>query len=207
MTYSLNDITELETRFRANLINSLGGFKSLVLVGTKSPQGNENLATFNSLFHIGANPALCGIIIRPNEEKENTLGNIINTRQYTLNHVLPSFYRQAHQCSAKYPPGVSEFAEVGLTPEYMDGIFAPFVHESKIKFACEQVSKTDIDLNGTFLIIGKIIKVILPENVLQPDGFIDLEQAETVTCSGLDSYHTTRRLERLPYAKADGERK
>ena len=35
------------------------------------------------------------------------------------------------------------------------------------------------------------------------DGFIDLEKANTVTCSGLDSYHTTSRLARLSYAKPD----
>jgi flavin reductase (DIM6/NTAB) family NADH-FMN oxidoreductase RutF len=201
MTFNQQDISLLETRYRSHFINSLGGFKSLVLIGTKSKEGNENLATFSSLFHLGANPALCGIIIRPNKEEQNTLGNILHTKQYTINHVLPSFYEKAHQCSAKYPPGVSEFKSVGLTPEYDNDISAPFVMESKIKFACELESKTNIELNGTFLIIGKIIKVVVPEIWIQPDGFIDLELAETVTCSGLDSYHLTQKLSRLPYAK------
>ena len=105
MIYSNDDINGFEKRFRANFINSLGGFKSLVLIGTKSKSGNENLATFSSLFHLGANPALCGIIIRPNEEKQNTLGNIVSTKYYTINHVTPAFYKQAHQCSARYPEG------------------------------------------------------------------------------------------------------
>ncbi|MFN9999166.1 MAG: flavin oxidoreductase, partial [bacterium] len=85
-------LTQMERRFRANLVNSLGGFKSLVLVGTISSKGNENLAPFSSLFHLGANPALCGLIFRPGEPGENTLGNILHTQQYTINHVLPSFY-------------------------------------------------------------------------------------------------------------------
>jgi flavin reductase (DIM6/NTAB) family NADH-FMN oxidoreductase RutF len=198
-----NDIIALETRYRANFINSLGGFKSLCLIGTKSKQGNENLATFSSLFHLGANPSLCGIIIRPNEEKQNTLGNIIATKHYTINHVLPSFFKQAHQCSAKYEEGESEFEKVGLTTEYLDDITAPFVRESKIKFACEFVQKIDIELNGTFLIIGKIIYVHVPNEVIMQDGFIDLEKAETLTCSGLDSYHVTKKLGRLSYAKAN----
>ena len=37
------------------------------------------------------------------------------------------------------------------------------------------------------------------------DGFIDLEKAETITCIGLDSYHTTRKIARLSYAKVDKE--
>ena len=205
MIYNQNDIENLETRFRANLINSIGGFKSVVLIGTKSPQNNDNLAIFSSLFHIGANPAYCGIIIRPNQEKQNTLGNIINTRQFTINHISSAFYKSAHQCSAKYEDGISEFEKVGLTPQYIDFIKAPFVEESKIKFACELVQKTNIELNDTTLIIGKIIKIIVPEEYILNDGFIDLEEAGTITCSGLDSYHTTHKLARLSYAKVDRE--
>ena len=203
MTNNTNDILNLETRYRANFINSLGGFKSVVLIGTKSENGNENLAIFSSLFHLGANPALCGIVVRPNEEKENTLGNIIRTKHYTINHISPSFYKQAHQCSAKYKEGESEFKKVGLTHQFIDEIYAPFVQESKVKFACEFVQKIDIPLNGTFLIIGKIIKTIVPKEFINEDGFINLEQAETITCSGLDSYHITKQIARLSYAKVD----
>ncbi len=199
------DILNLETRYRANFVNSLGGFKSFTLIGTKSPEGNNNLTAFSSLFHIGANPAICGLIIRPNEPRQNTLGNILNTKSYTINQVLPEFYKKAHQTSAKYDEGVSEFDEVGLTAEFSNGIYAPFVKESKIKFACELVQKIDIELNGTTLIIGKIIQIIVPDELIGEDGYIDLDKAETVTCSGLDSYHTTRRLGRLSYAKVGKE--
>ena len=201
MIYNLNDIADFETKFRANFINSLGGFKSVVLIGSKSSIGNENLAVFSSLFHLGANPALCGIVVRPNEIKQNTLGNILNTKQYTVNHIMPSFLKKAHQCSAKYDEGISEFREVGLQAEYIDEINAPFVRESKLKFGCEFVQKIDIELNSTFIIIGKIVKVIVPGEMILPDGFVDIEKLETITCSGLDSYHTTKKIARLSYAK------
>lgn len=205
MIFNHKEIANLETRYRGNFINSLGGFKSVALIGTRSNVGNENLAIFSSLFHLGANPALCGIIIRPNEEKQNTLGNIVSTKHYTINHILPSFYKQAHQCSAKYEEAESEFKKVGLTPEYFEDVTAPFVKESKIKFACEMVQKIDIELNGTYLIIGKIVKTIVPDEFINTDGFINLEQAGTITCSGLDSYHTTNKIARLSYAKVDRE--
>ena len=203
MILNHESIPALEKRYRANLINSLGGFKSLVLVGTRNEDGSENLATFSSLFHLGADPALCGIILRPAVPDRNTLENILQQQQYTLNHVLPSFYQQAHQCSAKYPPGESEFAATGLTALYEEDIRAPFVAESRIRFACSLEQMTPVELNGTRLVIGRIILIRVPDEYLGEDGFIDLEKAETVTCSGLDSYHTTRRLGRLSYAKAD----
>lgn len=205
MILNNEEIINLEQRYRANFINSLGGFKSLVLVGTKSLQGNDNLTAFSSLFHLGANPALCGIVVRPNEIKQNTFGNILNTKSYTINHVLPEFFKPAHQTSAKYDEGRSEFVEVGLNPEFHEGIYAPFVKESVVKFACEFIQKIDIELNGTYIIIGKIIKIIVPDECILTDGFIDLEKAKTVTCSGLDSYHTTQKLARLSYAKVGKE--
>lgn len=90
-----------------------------------------------------------------------------------------------------------------MHPEYRFDFDAPFVRESHIKFACELVQKTDIELNGTTLLMGKITHLTVPEEFIVSDGFIDLEQAETVTCSGLDSYHTTQKIERLSYAKKD----
>ena len=201
MIIDSNDLLNLERTYRANLINSLGGFKSLVLIGTKSQEGNENLALFSSFFHIGANPALCGIIVRPGEPRQNTLGNILTLKQYTINHVTPEFYQQAHQSSAKYAAGDSEFDKVGLQAEYIGDVPAPFVGQSGIKFACELVQKTEIELNGTTLIIGKIIKIIVPDGVLQADGYVDIEAAGTITCSGLDSYHTTQKIARLSYAQ------
>ena len=59
----------------------------------------------------------------------------------------------------------------------------------------------DIQINNTTLIIGEIVQIYVPEDCMYEDGFIDLEKANTVTCSGLDSYHKTIQLDRLSYAK------
>jgi len=45
----------------------------------------------------------------------------------------------------------------------------------------------------------------VPQDCLEEDGFISLEKANTITCSGLDSYHKTIQLDRLSYAKSDRE--
>jgi flavin reductase (DIM6/NTAB) family NADH-FMN oxidoreductase RutF len=193
----------MEQRYRAAFINSLGGFKSVILVGTADAAGATNLAIFNSLFHIGANPPLCGLIFRPDSVERHTLSNIEATGFYTVNHIRPEFYKQAHQTSARYPKEQSEFEASGLNPEYWEGFHAPFVAESVVKFGLQMREKHELQINGTILMIGEIKHVILPDGVIQQDGFVDIEQAGTVTCSGLDSYHTTKRLARLSYAKPD----
>jgi flavin reductase (DIM6/NTAB) family NADH-FMN oxidoreductase RutF len=197
------DILEMETRFRASFINSLGGFKSVIMIGTKNSVGQENLAIFNSLIHIGANPALCAFIVRPDVSPRHTLENIIETGYYTINHLNENIYKQAHQTSARYDRNTAEFEAVGLNKMYEADFFAPFVEESKIRLGCEFVQKINIELNGTTLIIGKIVQVSIPENCMLEDGFVDIEKAGSLTVSGLDSYHATQKLARLSYAKVN----
>jgi flavin reductase (DIM6/NTAB) family NADH-FMN oxidoreductase RutF len=195
----------LDKNKRVHLINSLGGFKSVALVGTSDNEGNNNLAIFSSIFHIGANPPLIGLIFRPSPPERDTYNNIIKTSYFTLNHVNESIFKQAHQTSARYDQGDSEFEKTGLTPDYKDHFFAPYVAESKIQLGIEFKEKVPISVNNTTLIIGEIIQIYIPEDSLNEDGFVDIEKANSITCSGLDSYHKTVQLDRLSYAKPNLE--
>lgn len=200
-----SQIEQLEKQERVHLINSLGGFKSVALVGTVDKNGNENLAIFSSFFHIGANPPLIGMIFRPSPPERDTLHNILETGCYTINHINESIYKQAHQTSARYDTAISEFDATNLKSEYKNDFFAPFVAESNIQLGIEFKEKIEISANNTIMIIGEIIQIYIPENCLQNDGYIDLEKANTITCSGLDSYHKTLQLDRLSYAKPNKE--
>ena len=203
--FTSETLLDLEKHERAHLINSLGGFKSLALVGTSDSKGNTNLAVFSSVFHVGANPPLIGLIFRPSPPERNTYSNIIETGFYTINHVNETIYKQAHQTSARYDKEISDFEITGLTPEYKDAFFSPYVAESNIQLGIEFKEKIDLTINNTTLIIGEIKHIYFPENCLSKDGFVDIEKANTVTCSGLDSYHKTVQLDRLSYAKPNKE--
>jgi flavin reductase (DIM6/NTAB) family NADH-FMN oxidoreductase RutF len=115
--YTLKDILAFDQRYRATFINSLGGFKSLALIGTRNKEGLSNVAIFNSLLHIGANPPLFGFIIRPDSVERHTLNNILETSEFTVNHVREDFYKQAHQTSARYSNTTSEFEAANLEEE------------------------------------------------------------------------------------------
>ena len=195
----------LDKNKRVQLINSLGGFKSVSLIGTSDLDGNENLAIFSSIFHIGANPPLIGLIFRPSPPERNTYNNIIDTGFYTINHINESIYRQAHQTSARYDESESEFEITNLKPEYKDNFFAPYVAESNIQLGIEFKEQITIPINNTTMIIGEITQIYIPENCLSEDGFVDIEKANSITCSGLDSYHKSVQLDRLSYAKPNQE--
>ena len=201
MQITSEQIEQLETRYRANLINSLGGFKSVVLIGTHGANGIDTLAIFNSIFHLGANPALCGFIVRPDVSPRHTLQNILETKYFTVNHVNEKIYKNSHQTSARYDASISEFDEAKLTRQFIEGFSAPFVEESYLKFGCEFQQKIDIEINGTSMIIAKIVSIEYPKEALMEDGYIDLEIAGSLAGNGLDGYHITEEVGRLTYAK------
>jgi flavin reductase (DIM6/NTAB) family NADH-FMN oxidoreductase RutF len=194
-------IESWERFYRANFINCLSGFKPVSLLGTINRQGQTNLGVFSNIIHIGADPAMVGYINRPREAAPHTITNIESSGFYTINHIHFSFLEQAHQASAKYPEGISEFDKVGLSPEFREGFPAPFVRESVVKYALSLQEIIPVKINGTFLVIGKIETVFLAEGLLQQDGFIDLQKAGSVCSNGLDGYYATNPLGRFRYAK------
>lgn len=200
---SKTHLEQLEKRQRTKLINSISGFKSLNLIGTINEACVSNLAIFNSVVHLGAHPALIGFIARPDSVERHTLENIEKMKYYTINHVSQTIYRQAHQTSARYPAGQSEFEEAGLTADYKNSFIAPYVKESAIQMGMEFKQRVDIDLNGTSLIIGEVVQLYFPANCLCQDGYLDIEKGGTLAGSSLDGYHETRRVARLSYAKPD----
>ena len=200
-TYNNKEIESWEHFYRANFINSLTGFKSVNLIGTVNELGQTNLGIFSSIVHIGSNPPLVGYINRPVKAAPHTLANIQATGVYSINHIHPSFVQLAHQTSAKYEAGISEFEEVGLTPEFRENIAAPFVKESSIKYALSLQQIIPIELNDTFLVIGKIISIQIDNDIVSEDGFLHLDKAASICSNGIDGYYTTGLIKRYSYAK------
>nr|WP_175453087.1 flavin reductase family protein [Microbulbifer yueqingensis] len=197
------DLDRLEKGFRVNLVNSLSGFKSANLIGTADPAGHTNLAMFSSVVHLGANPPLIAFINRPDSVERHTLENILVTGWFTVNQVNSDIWQRAHQTSARYPREVSEFDATGLATAPCPVCPAPFVAESRLRYACRLVEHQTLQVNGTVMVIGEIEYLETDGAAVAEDGYIDIERLGTVAVSGLDSYHRTRRLDRLRYAKPD----
>ncbi|MDZ4757949.1 MAG: flavin reductase [Bacteroidota bacterium] len=204
-SYSISDIASWERFYRANFINSLTGLKSVNLIGTVNEQGQTNLAIFSSIVHVGSNPALIGYINRPVKAAPHTIANIKATGIYTINHINPLIIQKAHQTSAKYEAGISEFEKVGLTSEFKKNIIAPFVKESSIKYALSLQEIIPIKLNDTFLVIGKVISIQIEKDIIAEDGFLHLDKANSICSNGVDAYYTAELIERYEYAKPDIE--
>jgi flavin reductase (DIM6/NTAB) family NADH-FMN oxidoreductase RutF len=190
---------ELEARVRARLINCLSGVKNATLVGTKSKEGLANVAVFSSVFHLGADPALMGIVFRP--VPGDTLKNILESKSFTLNHLSSSFSQSIHHTSARFEE--SEFSECGITEEYLDNFEAPFVKESLVKWSMNFLRMIDIPENGTHLMIAEVEDIYLSDkSLMREDGSLAIEEA-TCAVLGLDAYFQVSAGHRYSYAKPD----
>ena len=203
MLINYNEIADLDRIYRLNLINSITGVKPANLIGTISAQGKTNLAIFSSVVHLGSDPAIIGMILRPaGDVRRHTYENIIETGVYTISHVTPSIIERAHYTSAKFPRDISEFDACELTEEYLEGFEAPFVRECSIKIGLKFEEEIPIERNGTSLLIGSIQIASVPDEA-NNEGHLDLERSDAVGISGLNSYYTVRKKAQFPYARPE----
>lgn len=202
MRFTKQALEKLDRVTRLRYINSISGIKPANLIGTKSKNGEPNLAIFSSVVHLGSQPALLGMISRPTDEViRHTYDNIIETEQYTINHITTKIVEKAHYTSAKFEKDESEFNFCGLTESYVPNFLAPFVLESSIQIGMQLVEIVPIAQNGTILIIGEIAHLQLPDNSLDTEGDIDLAQLNGVGISGLNTYYELIKKAKYPYAR------
>lgn len=195
------EIKQMDKIYRLNLINSVTGYKPANLIGTKSASGISNLAVISSVIHLGSNPALLGFLLRPTLVPRHTYSNLKETGVFTINHVHEDFVDKAHYTSANFSEEISEFDAVGLTAENLFNFQAPFVKESKLKIALNYVEEYEIKANKTIIIVGEIESIILPVNIIQQSGELDLNKINDVCISGLYNYHKVKQIAAFDYSR------
>jgi flavin reductase (DIM6/NTAB) family NADH-FMN oxidoreductase RutF len=202
-TLDWEQLSSMDGRKRAQLVNSLSGVKSANVIGTQDDEGHLNCAIVTSVIHLGSDPALLGHVMRPptgREHGSHTYHNIKATGQYTINHVGADWYRAAHQTSARYPAQVSEFEAVGLRPVHRCGFEAPAVEEAKVSMGMEFLNEMELP-NGCKFIVGSLRWVTFDGSFWAEDGALNLAGMGVIAVTGLDGYHALSPLERLTYAK------
>lgn len=204
MFFSSSDISNLDKIDRLKLINSITGLKPANLIGTKSLNGNTNLAIFSSIVHIGSNPPLIAFVTRTSKKvSRHTLENIIKTKKYTINQIQKNFVKKAHYTSAKFDDNISEFEMCKIEEEFIDDFYAPFVKESNLKLGMELKEVIPIKSNESTLVVGEVIQIYTKKEYLKDDFMFDLEKANSVAIGGLNEYFTISNFANFPHVTLD----
>lgn len=202
MSFSIDaaQIAQAETRFRANLIQTALGFKAVMLMGTQNKEGINNLAIFNNLIHISANPPIIGVQFRPANMERHSLENLLANGYFSLNQIPETYWKEAHQTSAKYDAETSEFEACGFTPEFYNNLPAPMVAESPLSMVLKFQEQIPLGTTGVTLVLGQI-EYLKSNTAPLPDGFIEPTDNNIITSAGADGYYTAQKKGRLSYAR------
>ena len=199
--FTEKEIQNFDKIYRLNLINSITGYKSANLIATQSARGDSNLAVFSSITHLGSDPALLGFILRPTTVPRHTYSNLKETGWFTVNHISADVIEDAHHTSAKYPTEVSEFDQTQLEVEYKEDQSCPFVKNAPVQILCSYLNEYPIAENGTILIVGKMNTIYVESQMVQEDGWVQLDKGKVVSINGLDGYALPQLLDRFEYAR------
>jgi len=200
-TISKETISQMDKIEKLNLINSCTGYKSANLIATKSIDGNNSVAIFNNVTHIGNSPSLIGFIVHPTTLPQDTYKNIMETGYFTVNHITIDMIADAHNTSTHSGSGVSEFDKTNLEVEYKDGFNIPFVKKSPVQLYCKFVNEYIIKENETIHIIASIEHIFFDRDLQHKDGWIQLDKGNIVTLNGVDGYFLPKLIDRIKPAK------
>lgn len=147
-------------------------------VSTVGKEGLFNLAPFSFYNGVCAEPPLLSVsIARRAGEKKDTLRNIENAGEFVVSVVSESMAGAMNKSSASFPPDVSEFEQVGLTPVPARFVQAPLVRESPINMECRLFRLIEIGTppQGATLVLGEIIHYHIDDRILT-NGRIDFKK-------------------------------
>jgi flavin reductase (DIM6/NTAB) family NADH-FMN oxidoreductase RutF len=131
--------------------------------------------------------------------KKDSLRNIEETGEFVVNVVTEALLEKMNQTAAEYPPEVSEFSAVGLTPLPSLRVKAPRVLESPVQLECKLhkvLMLGEPPVNG--LVIGEVVYIHVDDAVCSAAGDIDPQLLRPVSRLGGTLYATLGEILSLP---------
>lgn len=169
------------------------GPRPICFASTVDAQGNRNLAPFSFFNVFSANPPI--LVFSPARsgrtgENKHTYLNVKEVPEVVVNVVTYDMVQQTSLASSPYPRGVDEFVKTGFTPVASDLVKPARVKESPVQLECEVQQVIELGEQGAAgnLIICKIVKLHLDENILNEHGQIDQRKIDLVARMGGDWY-------------------
>ncbi len=150
--------------------------RPVVLVSTMSRAGLPNLAPFSMVTLLSVAPPLVGISILPRHGGvKDTLRNIIDTAEFTVNTVPPRLAEEAVRASADFSPEVDEFAACGIRARPSERVRPACVSASPVALECRRVDVLPLPGSEASLVVGVVLLVHV-DDALVRDGAVNVEE-------------------------------
>ena len=169
----------------------------IAFASTIDKDGNPNLSPFSFFNVFGSNPPVMIFSparrVRGNTTK-HTLQNIERVKEVVINVVNFDIVQQMSLSSSEYPKETNEFEKAGFTMLSSDEVKPFRVAESPVQFECKvtDVIYTGDEGGAGNLIVCKVVKIHINENVLDANGMIDQHKIDLVARAGGSYYSRAR---------------
>lgn len=189
------DLSTLKPAERHRWLTPLIAPRPIAFVSTISAEGVGNLAPFSFFAMGGQNPqgvAFCPTADRHGNPKD-TLRNIRETGEFTINLVSREMAERVNQASAPYPPEVDEFDVTGFTRVPSVAVRPPRVAEAPAALECrllQLVPQGSGPMHGTW-VIGEVLHLWVHDDVLAADGLPDTGRIAFASRLGRDEWAVT----------------
>ena len=174
------------------LLGSIGP-RPICFASTIDKQGNRNLAPFSFFNVFSANPPI--LVFSPARsgrtgETKHTHDNVKEVAEVVINVVTYNMVQQMSLASSPYPKGVDEFIKTGFTPIESELVKPYRVKESPVQLECTVENVIELGQGGGAgnLIICKVVKIHIDENMMNEAGQIDQTKIDLVARMGGDWY-------------------
>ncbi|MBB4477524.1 flavin reductase family protein [Rhizobium etli] len=188
------DFKELSERERYKLMIGTIIPRPIALVTTVDEHGRINAAPFSFFNCLSADPPILAIGVEnhPDMSFKDTGHNIRMTEVFTVNIVSFAIAEAMHVCGAKYPRGVDELKEAGLTALPGEKVASPYIAEAPAAFECRRHVTLELGRSRQ-IIMGEIVYAHYREGVVDPERLhVDPAAIDAIARLGGDTCATTR---------------
>ena len=177
-------------------------FKSCVLprpigwVSTLGKDGVHNLAPFSQFQNLTFDPPYVMFSANQNTlgKRKDTVNNVEQTGEFVYNMATYDLREAVNRSASEVPPEIDEFELAGLTKAPSVVVKPSRVAESPIQFECvyyQTIRLPGSGIMGTVdVIIGRVVWVHIKDEVIGPDGRINVPAIRPLARLGYYDYTT-----------------
>ncbi|MBB4572280.1 flavin reductase family protein [Rhizobium lentis] len=188
------DFNELSERERYKLMIGTIIPRPIALVTTVDEHGRINAAPFSFFNCLSADPPILAIGVENNADMsfKDTGHNIRMTEVFTVNIVSFAIAEAMHVCGARYPRGVDELKEAGLTAMPGEKVASPYIAEAPAAFECRRHVTLELGRSRQ-IVMGEIVYAHYRDGVVDPQRLhVDPAAIDAIARLGGDTCATTR---------------
>lgn len=190
-------------------------FKSCVVpraigwLSTLSKDGIPNLAPYSQFTNLMFDPPF--VLVSINEgrtlHRKDTVVNIEETGEFVYNMATYDLRKAVNISACEFAPEVDEFEAAGLTKAPSNVVKPWRVAESPIQFECKYHQTIHLPGYGRHgmcdIIIGEVVGIHIKDEVIMPDGKIDILKIKPLARLGYADYTYIDNIFAMPPTKLE----